>query len=102
MDRTPEWGPRRCAGSAASITAQASSLHGDRAGTPGLVCALPEGTPTRTQSSSLLAMGLEMRGACERCGVELPPASDLALICSWECTFCTLCAQELGHTCPNC
>jgi len=47
-------------------------------------------------------MALELRGACERCGVELPPASDRALICSYECTFCTSCAAELGHACPNC
>ena len=43
-----------------------------------------------------------MRGSCERCGVGLPPESEIALICSHECTFCTLCSQELGHTCPNC
>ena len=43
-----------------------------------------------------------MRPVCERCAVELPPGSDRALICSRECTFCTLCADELGHTCPNC
>ena len=47
-------------------------------------------------------MGLEMRGACERCGFELPHRSELALICSYECTYCTLCAAELGYTCPNC
>jgi hypothetical protein len=43
-----------------------------------------------------------MRGACERCGIPLPPDSELALICSWECTFCTLCAAEEGNVCPNC
>jgi uncharacterized protein len=47
-------------------------------------------------------MALEMRGACERCGTGLPQQSDGALICSYECTFCTLCAAELGSTCPNC
>jgi hypothetical protein len=47
-------------------------------------------------------MALEMRGACERCGEDLPHRSDRALICSHECTFCTLCAAELGFTCPNC
>jgi CRP-like cAMP-binding protein len=56
MDRTPEWGPRRCAGTAASLTAQASSLHGERVGTPGLVWALPGGTPIRNQSSSVAAV----------------------------------------------
>ena len=47
-------------------------------------------------------MALEMRGTCERCGMELPPRSESARICSYEGTFCTLCAAELGHTCPNC
>jgi hypothetical protein len=47
-------------------------------------------------------MSLEMRGSCERCGTELPPDDERAEICSWECTFCSLCASELGHVCPNC
>jgi len=44
---------------------------------------------------------LEMRGVCERCGVELAPAGD-AVICSHECTFCPACAAELRYVCPNC
>jgi hypothetical protein len=47
-------------------------------------------------------MSLEMRGSCERCGIVLPPDSPSATICSHECTFCTLCADELGQICPNC
>jgi hypothetical protein len=47
-------------------------------------------------------MGLEMRGSCERCGVELPQDSPNAMICSFECTFCSLCSSELGFICPNC
>jgi hypothetical protein len=47
-------------------------------------------------------MALEMRNACEQCGVELPPDDGRARICSWECTFCSLCAAEAGHVCPNC
>jgi hypothetical protein len=46
-------------------------------------------------------MALEMRESCERCLVALPPDSK-ACICSYECTFCALCADELGHICPNC
>jgi hypothetical protein len=46
-------------------------------------------------------MGLEMRQACERCGAALPPDSAHARICSFECTFCAACAEELG-SCPNC
>lgn len=47
-------------------------------------------------------MALEMRSTCERCSEELPPDDERARICSWECTFCALCAAELGNTCPNC
>jgi hypothetical protein len=43
-----------------------------------------------------------MRANCERCAVELPFTTDSAMICSHECTFCALCADELGRTCPNC
>jgi uncharacterized protein len=44
-----------------------------------------------------------MRPDCERCGVDLPPYSDEARICSFECTFCAPCAEgALGGICPNC
>jgi hypothetical protein len=45
---------------------------------------------------------LEMRPRCERCEAELPPQSTEALICSFECTFCSACGQEMQGTCPNC
>jgi hypothetical protein len=45
---------------------------------------------------------LEMRPRCERCETELPPQSTEALICSFECTFCSACGQEMQGTCPNC
>lgn len=46
---------------------------------------------------------LELRPSCECCGTDLPPASDQAVICSFECTFCRSCAEEtLGGRCPNC
>jgi uncharacterized protein len=44
---------------------------------------------------------LEMKEACERCEATLA-ADDEATICSFECTFCSDCASELEHTCPNC
>ena len=47
-------------------------------------------------------MALEMKSQCERCGTALPPDSDRACICSYECTFCELCAEEDAHRCPNC
>jgi hypothetical protein len=45
---------------------------------------------------------LEMRPECERCGTALPPDAATAYICSYECTFCELCAEENVHRCPNC
>jgi two-component system LytT family sensor kinase len=44
---------------------------------------------------------LSMKPLCERCGTELQPAGQ-AYICSFECTFCTACAPQLGYICPNC
>ncbi|HEX3226593.1 MAG TPA: DUF1272 domain-containing protein [Gaiellaceae bacterium] len=46
-------------------------------------------------------MALEMRTECERCGAGLAPDGD-ALICSYECTFCKPCAEQMDHACPNC
>jgi len=46
---------------------------------------------------------LELRPSCEHCNKSLPPASPEARICSFECTFCATCANELlGNICPNC
>jgi len=46
---------------------------------------------------------LELRPNCECCDVDLPPSSDQAMICSFECTFCRDCAQGvLANRCPNC
>ena len=42
-----------------------------------------------------------MRTVCERCGVGLT-AGGAAVICSYECTFCTECDAALEHVCPNC
>jgi hypothetical protein len=46
-------------------------------------------------------MVLEMRSTCERCGTPLA-ADGAATICSYECTFCTDCAEAMEHICPNC
>ena len=46
-------------------------------------------------------MSLEMRGWCERCSTSLPAPAE-AYICSFECTFCASCTEELAATCPNC
>ncbi|MCE9595763.1 MAG: DUF1272 domain-containing protein [Planctomycetes bacterium] len=46
---------------------------------------------------------LELRPVCEHCGKALPPDSDEARICSFECTFCSACVDGcLANVCPNC
>jgi hypothetical protein len=48
-------------------------------------------------------MALELRPNCECCDRDLPPASTLARICSYECTFCGDCVERVLHNvCPNC
>ncbi|WP_432474259.1 DUF1272 domain-containing protein [Amphritea sp. HPY] len=45
---------------------------------------------------------LELRPNCEHCKCALAPDSTLARICSFECTFCADCAENLLHNvCPN-
>src|SRR5262245_44075356 len=49
------------------------------------------------------AMALELRPTCEHCNKALPPEADDAMICSFECTFCKTCVEEmLDNVCPNC
>nr|WP_295738505.1 DUF1272 domain-containing protein [uncultured Acidocella sp.] len=45
---------------------------------------------------------LDIRPNCECCDIDLPPESASARICSFECTFCAACAEDLGGLCPNC
>ena len=46
---------------------------------------------------------LQLRPNCECCNRDLPPQSEEALICSFECTFCRTCASSmLKGKCPNC
>jgi hypothetical protein len=45
---------------------------------------------------------LEMRPDCEKCGADLQAEQPGAFICSFECTFCTECADLLDERCPNC
>ena len=46
---------------------------------------------------------LLLKPGCECCDIDLPPDSQKAMICSFECTFCRSCAEGVlkGH-CPNC
>ena len=46
---------------------------------------------------------LELRPNCELCDCDLPPESQVARICTYECTFCAPCAEDvLLGVCPNC
>lgn len=46
---------------------------------------------------------LILKPNCECCNVDLPPESQAARICTFECTFCDDCADtRFNGTCPNC
>ncbi len=46
---------------------------------------------------------LEIRPNCECCDRDLPPSSQEAMICTFECTFCRECADKtFKGRCPNC
>ncbi|MBT8077896.1 MAG: DUF1272 domain-containing protein [Gammaproteobacteria bacterium] len=44
---------------------------------------------------------LKMKSKCERCQSKLTRTAT-AFICSYECTFCESCTDEMGAICPNC
>ena len=46
---------------------------------------------------------MELRLTCEHCDCALPNDSDRAMICTYDCTFCKTCVEEvLFNVCPNC
>ncbi len=46
---------------------------------------------------------LEIRPSCECCDRDLDPSSADVLICTYECTWCRECAENVLHgSCPNC
>ena len=48
-------------------------------------------------------MALELRPNCEYCDKDLPPDAPDARICTYECTFCADCVDNvLSNVCPNC
>lgn len=56
---------------------------------------------TEPYSAGHEKMSLEMKRSCEKCGRTLV-SSAVAYICSYECTYCGGCAEELNCVCPNC
>ena len=48
-------------------------------------------------------MPLELRPNCECCDKDLPNGNPEAMICTYECTFCKPCVDDiLSNVCPNC
>ena len=47
-------------------------------------------------------MALEMHDSCEKCKKALAADAPDAFICSYECTFCSRCAEDMNRVCPNC
>jgi hypothetical protein len=46
---------------------------------------------------------LDLWPNCQLCDLDLPPAAANARICSYECTFCADCVEDVLHNvCPNC
>jgi hypothetical protein len=46
---------------------------------------------------------LEIRPTCEHCNKALPFDSGEAMVCTFECTFCRECVDDLlMKVCPNC
>lgn len=46
---------------------------------------------------------LELRPNCENCDRDLPPEAIDAMICTFECTFCRKCVDDVFEgVCPNC
>ncbi|GGG34152.1 hypothetical protein GCM10011344_38620 [Dokdonia pacifica] len=46
---------------------------------------------------------LEIRPSCEHCDTPLPYDATNAMICTFECTFCSDCVENiLQEVCPNC
>jgi hypothetical protein len=48
-------------------------------------------------------MAFEIRPNCEYCDKDLPNGAEDARICTYECTYCADCVDNiLENVCPNC
>ena len=63
--------------------------------------ALLAGAEREEQNSVLLKTLTAVKDKCEKCGRALAPPAP-AQCCSFQCTFCPDCANEMKHVCPNC
>ncbi|MEO5958278.1 MAG: DUF1272 domain-containing protein [Opitutaceae bacterium] len=56
-----------------------------------------------TEDDYDVVVALALRPSCEHCNKALPPNSLDARICTFECTFCATCVDEvIRNVCPNC
>jgi membrane protease subunit (stomatin/prohibitin family) len=63
--------------------------------------ALLAGADREEQNSVLLKTLTAVKDHCEKCAKPLAPPAP-AQCCSFQCTFCPDCANEMKHVCPNC
>ena len=63
--------------------------------------ALRAGADREEQNSVLLKTLTAVKDNCEKCAKPLAPPAP-AQCCSFQCTFCPDCANEMKHVCPNC
>ena len=54
-----------------------------------------------TEAPSRITMALLMKPECEKCHAPLAPQGT-AFICTFECSFCEKCTEEMKSICPNC
>jgi DNA-binding winged helix-turn-helix (wHTH) protein len=89
--------------SEANLTQHLSMLRAllrDRGADESIILTVP-GSGYRLGAAVEKKMGLLMKLRCERCQAELAPEAE-ALICSYECTFCVACGDQMSRVCPNC
>ncbi len=89
--------------SEANLTQQIFLLRGvlgERAGDQEYIVTIP-GRGYRFAGAVETKSGLAMKGSCERCHAALPMHAE-AYICSYECTFCPACAEQMQKICSNC
>ena len=69
----------------------------------GILVLLSDARLVRPPAAGRTGGVLEIRPNCECCDRDLAADSTDAFICTFECTWCRDCAEQVLHrTCPNC
>ena len=63
--------------------------------------ALLKGAEDEEGNGALMRLMSTPKAACEKCGNLLPDPLE-GLACSFQCTYCAPCADDLKMVCPNC